>query len=263
MTDRGARVGWFVLKIMSYNLRRHAAVAELEELVLRHPVDALCLQEGEGTRMPEQIGELQLSAATYKSELGLAIYYRPDRFTALDSHAFTLRKALHDRVLLPGIERLLTTRLVDLQSGQDVQLASFHASPLSATNLLRRQQIAQAHVHLTELTGDVPTVMTGDFNYPLLRSRLIKQVEKAGFSLSLSDGPTYYYSKSIAYHFDFATSKGMDVQLVETLPKGLSDHRPILITAEILKRQNLHEQQAQDLQDAGHDPQDPVLGGVE
>lgn len=246
---------------MSYNLRRHAAVAELQELVERYPVDALCLQEGDGTRMPAQVGELQLAAATYKSELGLAIYYHPDRFTALDSHAFTLRKAMHDRVLLPGIERLLTSRLVDLQSGQDVQLASFHASPLSATNLLRRQQIAQAHVHLTELTGDIPTVMTGDFNYPLLRGRLIKQVEKAGYSLSLSDGPTYYYSKSVAYHFDFATSKGMDVQLVETLPKGLSDHRPILITAEILKRQNL--QQPEGSQDAGLDPQDPVYGGVE
>jgi endonuclease/exonuclease/phosphatase family metal-dependent hydrolase len=246
---------------MSYNLRRHAAVAELQELVERYPVDALCLQEGDGTRMPAQVGELQLAAATYKSELGLAIYYHPDRFTALDSHAFTLRKAMHDRVLLPGIERLLTSRLVDLQSGQDVQLASFHASPLSATNLLRRQQIAEAHVHLTELTGDIPTVMTGDFNYPLLRGRLIKQVEKAGYSLSLSDGPTYYYSKSVAYHFDFATSKGMDVQLVETLPKGLSDHRPILITAEILKRQTL--QQPEGAQDAGLDPQDPVYGGVE
>ncbi|RFA23720.1 hypothetical protein B7R25_01695 [Subtercola boreus] len=250
------------MKILSYNLRRHAAVAELVDMVEQYPVDALCLQEGDGVRMPAEIGDLQLAAATFKSELGLAIYYRPDRFTALDSHAFTLHKAMHDRVLLPGIERLLTTRLVDLQSGQDVQLASFHASPLSATNLLRRRQIAQAHLHLTELAGDdVPTVMTGDFNYPLLRSKLIKEVEKSGYSLSLSDGPTYYYSKSVAYHFDFATSKGMDVQLVETLPKGLSDHRPILITAEVLNRPARHE--AAETQDADTDPHNPVFDGVE
>ncbi|MCU1478428.1 MAG: exonuclease [Subtercola sp.] len=224
---------------MSYNLRRHAATAELLELIERYPVDALTLQEGDGVRMPTEIGELRLASATYKSELGLAIYYRPSRFTALDSHAFALRRAVHDRVLLPGIERLLTTHLVDVESGQDVQLASFHASPLSATNLLRRRQIASALTHLNDLSDGAPTLMAGDFNYPILRNKLIKQVESAGYSLSLSDGPTYFYTKSIAYHFDFLTSKGLDIQLVETLPQGLSDHRPIMVTAEILKRAKL------------------------
>ncbi|QWT25237.1 endonuclease/exonuclease/phosphatase family protein [Subtercola sp. PAMC28395] len=249
------------MKIMSYNLRRHAATAELLELVARHPVDALTLQEGDGVRMPEEIGDLKLASATYKSELGLAIYYRPERFTALDSHAFSLQRALHDRVLLPGIERLLTTRLVDVNTGQDLQLASFHASPLSATNLMRRRQIAGALKHLSELSGDVPTLMAGDFNYPLLRNKLIKQVEDAGYSLSLSDGPTYFYTKSIAYHFDFLTSKGLDIQLVETLPQGLSDHRPILVTTEILKRAGLDSPAARHSGD-DQSPHDPVLDEV-
>src|SRR6195952_1639365 len=148
---------------MSYNLRRHAATAELLELVERYPVDALTLQEGDGVRMPTEIGELRLASATYKSELGLAIYYRPSRFTALESHAFALRKAVHDRFLLPGIERLLTTHLVDVDTGQDVQLASFHASPLSATNLLRRRQIKSALTHLSDLSHGAPTLMAGDF----------------------------------------------------------------------------------------------------
>ncbi|WP_323511815.1 MULTISPECIES: endonuclease/exonuclease/phosphatase family protein [Subtercola] len=225
---------------MSYNLRKHAATTELLALVERNPVDVLCLQEGDGVRMPQQIGELKLASATYKNSLGLAIYYRPDRFTALESHAFTLRKSIHDRVLQPAIERLLTTRFVDLVSGQDIQLASFHASPLSATNLLRRRQIGQALDHLAALSNGSPTLMTGDFNYPLLRGPLIRQAERAGFSLNLSDGPTYFYTKSIAYHFDFLLSRGFDVQLVETLGRGLSDHRPILMTTEILKRAGLN-----------------------
>src|ERR1700712_2777910 len=144
---------------MSYNLRRHAATAELDRLVERYPVDALTLQEGDGVRMPTEIGPLKLASATYKSELGLAIYYRPERFTALESHAFALRRAVHDRFLLPGIERLLTTHLVDAETGQQVQLASFHASPLSATNLLRRRQIKAALLHLDTLSPEAATPM--------------------------------------------------------------------------------------------------------
>ena len=33
-------------------------------------------------------------------------------------------------------------------------------------------------------------------------------------------------------HFDFATSQGLEIESVETLPRGASDHLPILISAE-------------------------------
>jgi endonuclease/exonuclease/phosphatase (EEP) superfamily protein YafD len=241
---------------MSYNLRKHAATSELRDLVGRNPVDILCIQEGDASRMPAEIGELTLAGATYKNSLGLAIYYRPDVFEARESHAFTLRKSIHDRVLQPAIERLLTTRFVELASGKEIQLASFHASPLSASNLMRRRQIGQSLAHLTGLSDGSPILMTGDFNYPLLRGPLIRQVEKLGYSLNLSDGPTYFYTKSIAYHFDFLLSKGFDVQLVETLGKGLSDHRPIVMTAEILDRTGASPA------DTGQTPH-TVLDGVE
>jgi hypothetical protein len=170
-------------------------------------------------------------ARTTTGDMGLAIYVDPERFHVLDSRVFTVRRALHDRILLPGIERLLAVRIEDRGTGIVSTLASFHASPLSAINATRRRQIDEAHRHLRAFSLGSPTLMVGDFNYPLFRSGLARRVERDGFTISVSDGPTYYYTPRIAYHFDFLTSSRMLVSSVRTLPTGLSDHRPILVDA--------------------------------
>jgi endonuclease/exonuclease/phosphatase (EEP) superfamily protein YafD len=56
-------------------------------------------------------------------------------------------------------------------------------------------------------------------------------VGKTGHDLTFSDGRTYTRYKFLRGHFDFATSLGMTISSVETLPKGGSDHLPILVTA--------------------------------
>jgi endonuclease/exonuclease/phosphatase (EEP) superfamily protein YafD len=57
-------------------------------------------------------------------------------------------------------------------------------------------------------------------------------MKNSGYALSLSDRRTYTRYKVFKGHFDFATSLGLDVANVETLPRGNSDHLPILVTAE-------------------------------
>jgi endonuclease/exonuclease/phosphatase family metal-dependent hydrolase len=194
-------------------------------------VDVFCLQEAETQRLAPSVGSLSLVARTATGDMGLGIYADLERFHVLDSRIFTVRRALHDRFLLPGIERLLAARMEDRETGIVSTIASFHASPLSAVNATRRRQIDEAHRHLGEFSLGSPTLMVGDFNYPLFRSGLAKRVERAGYTLSVSDGPTYYYTPRIAYHFDFLTSTRMTVEGVRTLPVGLSDHRPILVDA--------------------------------
>jgi hypothetical protein len=73
--------------------------------------------------------------------------------------------------------------------------------------------------------------MVGDYNYPLFRRGLSRTVGKTGHDLTFSDGRTYTRYKFLRGHFDFATSVGMVITSVETLPKGGSDHLPILVTA--------------------------------
>jgi endonuclease/exonuclease/phosphatase (EEP) superfamily protein YafD len=57
-------------------------------------------------------------------------------------------------------------------------------------------------------------------------------MKNSGYELSLSDRRTYTRYKVFKGHFDFATSLGLDIENVETLPRGASDHLPILVSAE-------------------------------
>ncbi|MFZ7086927.1 endonuclease/exonuclease/phosphatase family protein [Curtobacterium sp. RRHDQ10] len=219
------------MRVVSYNLREHTANSELAGLAEDSRADVLCVQECDSNDLAESVGGLTLAASTKTNRLGLAIYVRSDRFRVRDFTIHSLRKSLHDRVLAPAHERLIAMHLDDLEHGTEVIVASFHASPLTATNSLRRKQIEAAHQFVRDLSSEAPAIMVGDFNYPWFQSNLRKKIEEHGFALSLSDQPTYLRYRRFTGHFDFATSVGLHIQGVETLPAGISDHRPILVTA--------------------------------
>jgi endonuclease/exonuclease/phosphatase family metal-dependent hydrolase len=217
---------------MSYNLRKNSASGELVELAENNALDVLCLQECDTADLPAEVGMLHLADSTKRNRLGLAVYYRRDRFTALATQAFALKKSLHDRVLAPAHERLIGTRLIDDEDGRELVVASFHAAPLTALNSLRRNQIKAAHSELQSLGEGLPILMVGDYNYPFFTKNLGLHVRESGYDLTLSDQRTYTRYKFFSGHFDFATSVGLDITSVETLPGGDSDHMPILVTSE-------------------------------
>jgi endonuclease/exonuclease/phosphatase family metal-dependent hydrolase len=219
------------MKVISYNLRKHRAAGELAALVRAHGADILCLQEADTEDLPADIGGLALAEATSRNRLGLAVYYRANTFTAVGVRSLALKKSLHDRVLKPAEERLLGVHLRDIDHGLDLIVASFHAAPLTALNSLRRTQIETALAELTTLGEGLPILMVGDYNYPVFKENLGQKVRDAGYELTLSDTRTYTRYKFFRGHYDFATSVGFDIESVTTLPQGLSDHLPILVTA--------------------------------
>ncbi|MFD4961159.1 endonuclease/exonuclease/phosphatase family protein [Microbacterium sp. NPDC058389] len=219
------------MKVISYNLRKHRAAGELIHLVERYGADALCLQEADTTDIPDEIAGLRLAESTQRNRLGLAVYYRENTFRAVDVRALALKKSLHDRVLKPAEERMLGVRLHDIDENHDVIIASFHAAPLTALNSLRRHQIRTALAELQELGEGVPAIMVGDYNYPVFKERLGQHVRDQGYELNLSDSRTYTRYRFFRGHYDFATSVGFEIDRVRTLPQGLSDHLPILVTA--------------------------------
>jgi endonuclease/exonuclease/phosphatase family metal-dependent hydrolase len=221
------------MKVISYNLRKHRAAGELSALVELHGADVLCLQECDTTDVPTEISGLRLADATQRNRLGLAVYYRANTFRAVDIRAIALKKSLHDYVLKPAEERMLGVRLHDIDHGGDIIVASFHAAPLTALNSLRRHQIRTALTELQGLGEGLPTLMVGDYNYPVFKENLGQKVRDQGYELTLSDARTYTRYRFFRGHYDFATSAGFDIQAVRTLPQGSSDHLPILVTAEV------------------------------
>lgn len=224
------------MRVISYNLRKHAAVGELADLVAAHDPQLVCLQEIDTSQLPAELGPLHLADATKRNRLGLAVYYDRERFESKATAAFQLKKSLHDRIAAPAHERVLGTHLIDLESSRELVVASFHAAPLTALNSLRRKQIHAAHEALRGFGPNLPTLMVGDFNYPVFKDFLHADVRDSGYELTLSDARTYTRYKFFRGHFDFATSTGLDIASVRTLPQGVSDHLPILVAADYAAR---------------------------
>lgn len=220
------------MKVLSYNLRKHRAARELVRLIDRWEPDVVCVQEADVEDLPDRLQGLRRAAATDRNRLGLALYYRENTYRLVDRVSMGLKRSLHDIVLRPANERLLGVQLHDIDAGREVTVASFHAAPLTALNSLRRSQITAALQALEQLGPGTPTIMVGDYNYPVFKERLGDRVREHGYSLSLSDSRTYTRYRFLRGHYDFVTSRMLSVGSVRTLPQGSSDHLPILVDAD-------------------------------
>ena len=225
------------IRTVSYNLRKNHATGELDALVADFQPDVLCLQEVDTFDLPAELAGMRLADATKRNRLGLALYFRQDRFSLRRARTFELKKSLHDRVLAPAHERLIGAHLVDNESENEFVAASFHAAPLTALNSLRRHQIRTAHAALVALGHGAPIMMVGDYNYPWFTKSLGERMKARGYDMALSDRKTYTRYKFFRGHFDFVTSSGLEVRAVETLPRGESDHMPILVSLEYESRE--------------------------
>lgn len=221
------------MKVISYNLQKHRAAGELVELAAAHDPDILCVQECDVQDLPERIGDLALAEATQGNRLGLALFYRESTFRLQGIRTVGLKKSLHDRIAKPAHERALGARLKDIDDGREFIAASFHAAPLTALNSLRRHQIHAALAELATLGEGLPQIMVGDYNYPVFKENLGRALREHGYALTISDDHTYTRYRIFRGHYDFATSKGFEIERVTTLPQRSSDHRPILVTARL------------------------------
>ena len=191
----------------------------------------LCLQECDSSDLPPRLAHLTLADATRTNRLGLAVYCREDRYDIRSTRVFAVRKSLHDRVLAPANERLLAAHLHDRETGRDALVGSFHAAPLTASNSLRRKQIAGAHDGMRSLAPELPAVMVGDYNYPWFINGLERRLSGSGYELMRTTEPTYVRYRFFSGYFDFVTSTGFEIDHVDVLPAGASDHRPIKLDA--------------------------------
>lgn len=224
------------MKVLSYNLEKHKAASELEELFIKTGAEVACLQEATVEELPDSIAGLNLIASTKANRLGLAIFASPE-YNLVFSMAEKFRKSLHDIVTHPAVERLLSVEIE--KNGKAFVIANLHASPLTSLNIKRRKQILTGLNTLERLGGATPLLMAGDFNYPIFHNHLERVLNDRGYNLSFSN--EYTYSRSfVRGHFDFVASKDFNIKDVITLQKGNSDHYPILIDAIPLNVKTVH-----------------------
>ena len=184
--------------------------------------------------MPERLGDLTLIEQTRTNRLGLAMYSRAERYRTLHTKLFVLRKSVHDRLLRPAHERLLAAHLLDQETDEELLVGDFHAAPLTATNSLRRKQIAAAHEGMRGIKAGLPAVMVGDFNYPWFVQGLERRLSSTGYQLTRMPSPTYIkFPFASGGYFDFVTSTGFVIDDLAVLPQGRSDHLPISMEARI------------------------------
>ncbi|GGF27954.1 endonuclease/exonuclease/phosphatase family protein [Subtercola lobariae] len=222
-----------MLKVLSYNLWQGRAQRELESLVTTHSPDVLCLQEAHSSSLPTRLGNLTLASGTTGNRLAVALYARSDRFTVEAAAKIKLSISRHDRLVGGTEHRLVTARVHDRQTGRRLVLGSFHGTPFTDSNAFRRLQVDDAHEALRKLGPSLPAVMAGDYNHPILLSMLRRHLKRRGFTVARTSTSTYNKNRSLVRgKFDLATASGLDVSGADVLPRGASDHRPVLFTFE-------------------------------
>ena len=220
------------MKVVSYNLRKHRAMNELAALDERYSPDLMCLQECDTTDLPQRLGHLELAMSTSGNRLGLAVYYRPDRYEFRVVRSFALKKSLHDHLLRPAHERLIGVRLLDLE----------------AAARARRRLVPRGAPHRPELPASppdqvgaraaaVPRARSADADGRRLQlPRLQGQPRREGARGRVRADPQRQPARTRGTSSSAGTStsrppSGFDIDRVETLPRGSSDHLPILVDA--------------------------------
>ena len=204
------------IRLLSYNLWHGRAQHEIPALVEAFDPDVVCLQEAQAHALAHRIGDLELAAITPRNRLGLALYTRVGRFEIQSGSAFPLSTSRHDRLVGGTDHRLVAARAHDTAVGRDVVLGSFHGTPFTDSNRFRRIQVDDAHRALTELGPDIPRLMAGDYNHPILLGMLRRHVKRKGFTLAFTATSTFHREGNLMRgKFDLATAAARAVVALE------------------------------------------------
>lgn len=220
------------IKVLSYNLWHGRAQHELATLARVRDPDVICIQEARGSTLPSHLARLTLAVSTSRNRLGVALYVKTSRFDVEDARTYKLTTSRHDRLVGGTDHRLAAARVYDKLAARQLVVGSFHATPFTDSNAVRRQQVDDAHRALSELGPGLPAIMAGDYNHPILLFMLRTHLKRQGITMAHTPSSTFHKEGSIMRgKFDLATASGLTVVSAVTLPQGASDHRPVLFSA--------------------------------
>lgn len=198
------------MRLISWNLfhRRGAVAADISALIAQYSPDLVIMQEAVNTidRLPKLAGGHFHSLPWPGKRYGLAVW------TAEDA-------GVPESIELP-FSRLPATfpqRLAQVIEIEGISIANVHLSHGQWLNRRQLRQIAQ--------TVSGPLAIVGDFN-------ALGPIIMRGFSDIGPRRTTHYAQRVLPLRLDRCLARGLDCVTAETLERGASDHRPILIELE-------------------------------
>jgi endonuclease/exonuclease/phosphatase family metal-dependent hydrolase len=241
------------IRIASYNLWWHKAYPELPEVAKDQKPTILCLQECYPKELKDKLGTLTLAGAhryvhratehkqttpqnltggALIGNVGLALYYDPKQLKLDSLERLQLPLPWQER---NGGRIAQVAHFTWIGSGEKCVVVNVHLSALLAPNRARRQQLQEILEWLAQQGGMAPTILAGDFNYPIAPSGLRKIMKQAGFvECGTSHTAPTHVSKLVKGKFDrIFISHNLKEHDYHVLPFGLSDHAPIAATVSL------------------------------
>ena len=207
------------------------------------------------------------STRTKANRLGLAIYHRSDRYTAVEHRGVRAQEVAarpHRQTGARAPARHPPDRPEDRPRARRRRRST--PSPLTALNSLRRTQIAAAHERLAELGPGLPAPHGRRLQLPAVppRPRPRRSARPATTSPSATDAPTRATSSCAATSTSPPPSAWRS-PASRRCRKGGSDHLPILVTATYgAPARSQHRRARTRSADTRHDaPSSPPAGRAE
>lgn len=236
-----------IIRVASYNLWHHKAYGELADIAQNHNPDVFCLQECHPDQLDDRLGALKLADAqryvhrlplthrpstknktssVFKGNVGIALYYNPNRLHLDDMERFELPLPWQERSGGRIVQIALFTAKI---SGERFVVVNVHLSALLAPNRARRRQLQEVLDQITQQHKTTPVILAGDFNYPIADQKLRNQMAAHGLKEcgTLDASPTHI-SKLVKGKFDrIFISNSLEEKGYTILQFGASDHAPI------------------------------------
>lgn len=247
--------------LLTYNTLLNDAVSGLKKIIDDKKPDIICLQEVDTTELTfKQIESLGYKLADYANAFikfgkiyGVATFYNSEKFDFLDSKVIFLPKGIIEavtyilRIFKTGFKKrtVLKTDFKSKVNGEKLTIYNIHLSA-HGTNHIRLKQIKTTldDVKLNDI--DLPTILTGDFNYPIGRKKLESLLSTYNFKEATNtifftmEGALMHYTffeKLLAGLFfklmhhrlklDYIFYKDCDSLSAEKINVQLSDHYPV------------------------------------
>jgi len=234
--------------VLTYNLLFNQAITPLKDLIKKYQPDIICLQEvltdednlNQLVFDPYRLADFSNSFIRVHSIFGIATYYNSKRLIFNDSNTYNLPRSWFEAFLVffRGFNSPRNVLKTEFKTKIGKKIAAYvvHLTPW-ATNKAKLKQIKET-LEIFKNSPSMPTVITGDFNYPYGRKQFENLINKAKLKEATSNilhtlETRYFNLLTVKFKLDYVLYRKLRHKKTEKLPYHYSDHYPILATFEI------------------------------